>query len=224
LKTLKYLARIEKLTAEQRQKLAARLTQEQAEAEVGQRLLAYVVPRSGAAVSEAEVREFVQQKLPDYMVPSVVIFLESLPLLPNGKVDRKALPSLAQVRPVAKGGGIAPRNEIEEQVARIWAAVLGAERVGVHDNFFQLGGHSLLALQVMARLRETFHTDVPLKRLFETPTVAGLAEAVEQSKQGRLAAPIRRISRPAAASVDSDLEPAIPRSESAGSNGGPRRD
>lgn len=213
MKTLKHLERVKKLTAEQRQRLALRLEQRQAADGNGQRLLAYLVARPGVPTSEEEIRDFAGKKMPEYMVPSAFVFLEGLPLLPNGKVDRKALPMLAQNRPPTKSGLVEPRNEVEEKVAGIWAAVLGAEKVGIYDNFFQLGGHSLLALQVMARLREAFQTEVPLRRLFETPTVAGLAEAVAQCKSGGAIAPIRRLNRPAFAGTSLDLgqDPVLPR-------------
>jgi acyl carrier protein len=199
LKALKYSERIKNLSTDQRQRLAAKLgfgaPSEPASTGDSQRLVAYVVARSGASVRAEDLGDFLRKRLPDYMAPSAFIILDALPLLPNGKVDRTALASREETSAKATTGFAEPRNEVERKLAGIWAAVLGTDRVGVHDNFFQLGGHSLLALQVMARLRQAFQTEVPLRRLFETPTVAGLAEAVEQGKQGVLAAPIRRVSR-----------------------------
>jgi amino acid adenylation domain-containing protein len=142
-------------------------------------LVGYVVaPPTGAG----GVRDFLAGRLPAYMVPAVVI-LDALPLTPNGKVDRKALAALA---PDWEAGGdttAAPRTATEELLAGIWADVLRVERVGVHDSFFDLGGHSLLATQLVSRVRETFRTDLPLRALFEAPTVAGLATRVESARR-----------------------------------------
>jgi acyl carrier protein len=111
------------------------------------------------------------------MVPSVFVLLESLPLTPNGKVDRKRLP--APERMGAEAEYVAPRTAIEEIISSIWSEVLRVERVGIYDNFFELGGHSLLATQLTFAVREKLGVDLPLRRIFETPTVAGLAELVE---------------------------------------------
>ena len=139
------------------------------------RLVAYVVPEQKSIISTSELRGFLKQKLPDYMIPSAFVVLDSLPLTPNGKVDRKALPEPDSGRPELDDSFIPARTPIEELLAGIWCEVLGLKEVGIHDNFFELGGHSLLATQVMSRLRNTFQTDIPLRRLFETPTIAGLA-------------------------------------------------
>jgi len=144
------------------------------------RLVAYLVPRGGdaAALSVTDLRESLARSLPDYMVPSAWVVLDALPLTPNGKVDRRALPAPGGGRPARGGAYVAPRTALEEVVAGIWAEVLGVERVGVEDNFFALGGHSLLATRVLSRLGETLEIEVPLRRLFEAPTVAGLAGAM----------------------------------------------
>jgi len=113
------------------------------------------------------------------MVPAAFVPLERLPLTPNGKVDRRALPPPDGTRPDGDDGFVAPRTPIEGVVAEIWAQVLGLERVGVRDNFFDLGGHSLLATQVIARLRGTFQIDLPLRSLFEAPTVAGMVVLIQ---------------------------------------------
>jgi amino acid adenylation domain-containing protein len=142
------------------------------------RLVAYVVARAEDAVSNSELRNHVKRTLPDYMVPAVCVFLPELPLTPNGKIDRRALP-------VPEAGGAsaatyaAPRDEDEAQVAQIWAQVLGVERVGLDDNFFNLGGHSLLATQLIARVERTFAMDVPLRLLFEAPTLAAFCERLQ---------------------------------------------
>jgi acyl carrier protein len=108
------------------------------------------------------------------------VTLEALPLTPNGKVDRRALPAPEGERPELAAAFVAPRTPTEETLADICAQVLGVERVGVHDNFFDLGGHSLLATRVISRVYNTFQVDLPVRSLFEKPTVARLAEAIEQ--------------------------------------------
>jgi amino acid adenylation domain-containing protein len=138
-------------------------------------LAAYVVPR-GEAPSARDLRSHLLARLPEPMVPSWFVMLERLPLNPSGKVDRKALP--APDVPVSAEAYAAPRSPVEETLAAIWSEVLGVARVGVDDNFFELGGHSLLATQVVARVRQAFSVELPLRDLFETPSVAGLAESL----------------------------------------------
>jgi acyl carrier protein len=143
------------------------------------RLVAYVVPRDGAGgIATEGLREHLKARLPEYMVPSAVVALGELPLTPSGKLDRNALPPPDYARRGPDASYVAPRNPVEEAVAKIWAEVLGVERVGAHDNFFNLGGHSLLATQVLSRIRQSFPVNVSLRRLFEEPTVANLALAV----------------------------------------------
>ena len=117
------------------------------------------------------------------MVPSGIVSLEALPLTPNGKVDRQALPDPGQARLTESADFVPPRGPVEEMVASGWGSLLGVERVGAHDNFFDLGGHSLLATQVVSRLREAFGVEIPLRALFEFPTVAGLAAQIESMKR-----------------------------------------
>ncbi|MBV9124651.1 MAG: amino acid adenylation domain-containing protein, partial [Planctomycetes bacterium] len=143
------------------------------------RLTAYVVAYPGAELSAATCRSFLKEKLPDYMVPSAFVFLKALPLSPNGKVDRRALPAPDRARPELERGYVAARNPVEEKLAAIFAGVLHLERVGVLDNFFDLGGHSLAVLDVLARVREVCGIDIPLREFFASPTVAGLAERVD---------------------------------------------
>jgi amino acid adenylation domain-containing protein len=153
-----------------------------AEASGTRRLVAYVVAREDTRPGVSELRAFAQQTLPEYMVPSVFVFLDRLPLTPNGKVDRKALPAPDHARPELGAAYVAPRTALEEVVAGVWSEVLGLSRVGVEDDFFALGGHSLLATQVTTRLREAFGVEVPLRLLFEAPTVAGLAAMMNKSQ------------------------------------------
>jgi amino acid adenylation domain-containing protein/FkbM family methyltransferase len=133
-------------------------------------------------LSSDNLRNHLSGKLPDYMVPSAFVLLDRLPLLANGKVDLKALPGPGSSRQQLDEEYVEPRNEAERAIAGVFAEVLGVEKVGVDDNFFLLGGHSLSATQVITRLRDTLHADVPLRRMFEKPTVAGLALAVEEFK------------------------------------------
>ena len=133
-------------------------------------------------LSVNELRSFLQEQLPDYMVPSAFVFLEALPLTPNGKVDRRALPVPEQGRPELQETMVAPRTPVEETVAGIWADVLGVKHVGIYDNFFDLGGHSLKATQAISRVRSALHMDVPLRALFEAPTVAGLATIITETQ------------------------------------------
>jgi FkbM family methyltransferase len=130
-------------------------------------------------LSVDELRHFLREKLPDYMIPSAFVLLDALPLTPNGKVDRRALPAPDPVQAELRHDYVAPRTATEKRVAEIWADLLYIDKVGIHDNFFDLGGHSLLATQVMSRLRETFNVEVRLRSLFEQPTLAGLAERVD---------------------------------------------
>jgi amino acid adenylation domain-containing protein len=134
-----------------------------------------------------QLRQFLKDKLPDYMVPSILVNLEKIPLTPNGKIDRKALPKPDTARQLTERY-VAPRSDIEQQIANIWAQVLTLKQVGIHDNFFDLGGYSLLAIQVIARLRKTFQIEILLSNLFELQTVAALANRVETlhwAAQGR---------------------------------------
>ena len=146
------------------------------------RLVAYLVSR-GPAVSVSEFRKFLTTKLPEYMVPSTFVFLDILPLTPNGKIDRRALPPPESTRPELEQAFIAPRTPEEEIIAGVWREVLGLEYMGIHDNFFALGGHSLKATRITARLRTVVQIELPLRTLFEAPTVAGLASIIAQSQE-----------------------------------------
>ncbi|MFE1744009.1 amino acid adenylation domain-containing protein [Coleofasciculus sp. H7-2] len=145
-----------------------------------------------------QLRDYLQEKLPEYMVPSNFILLEELPLTPNGKIDRRLLNTLSQIHPYLEKTFVAPRTPIEQAVADIYAQILNLQQVGCSDNFFELGGHSLLATQVTSRLRETFQVELPLRTLFESPTVAELAEVIsstQQAKQSLDSISISRVSR-----------------------------
>jgi amino acid adenylation domain-containing protein len=145
-----------------------------------QRLVAYVVADKGRKPSAGELRTFLQPSLPDYMMPSLFVALDALPLTANKKVDRGALATRADSPSEAVESYVPPRTAAEEIIANVWARVLGLERVGINDNFFLLGGHSLLATQVIARIRDALHVDVSLRALFQHPTVAGLASRLDR--------------------------------------------
>src|SRR5229473_2686472 len=152
------------------------------EEEGQKRLVAYVVWEEGdGKPSVGELRKVLQGRLPEYMVPSAFVFLERLPLTANGKLDRRALPAPGGERPEQEREYVGPRTAVEEILCGIWAKVLKLERVGVEDNFFELGGHSLLATQAVSQIRQVFNVELELRRLFESPTVAGLAVAVEEA-------------------------------------------
>jgi amino acid adenylation domain-containing protein len=146
------------------------------------RLVAYLV--ADQELSPSEWRGFLKGRLPEYMVPAAFVRLKSVPLTPNGKVDRRALPAPDRARPELERAYVAPRTPIEEKLSEIVAQLLRIERVGIEDNFFELGGHSLLATQFMSRLRNAFQVELPLRSIFEGPTVAELARAVEKAKEG----------------------------------------
>jgi len=141
-----------------------------------QRLVAYVTGRAGAEPTAAELRARAAERLPEYMVPGAFVVLDRLPTTANGKIDRRALPAPER----SEDAYVAPRTAMEELLAGIWAEVLGLERVGVTESFFDLGGHSILATQVIARVRRTLGMEVPLQALFETPTVEVLARTMEE--------------------------------------------
>jgi hypothetical protein len=148
----------------------------------GKRLVAYVVGTvsDGETLTADDLRRYLRGRLPEYMVPSVFVMVSELPLTANGKLDRAALPEPEQTRPEMSKAYVAPRTELEEALCAIWSEVLGVERVGIHDNFFDLGGHSLLATGVISRLRAAFQMELSMRRFFESPTVAELSVALVQ--------------------------------------------
>jgi amino acid adenylation domain-containing protein len=144
-------------------------------------LVAYVVPFEHSAPTSADLREFLRGRLPDYMIPSAIVFLNSLPST-NGKLDRTALPKPDAIRSELSTSYAPPQTEIEERLTRIWSEVLGIDSVGIHDNFFDLGGHSLDATQIMSRVIQTFQLELPIKALFDSPTVADMAVVITQNR------------------------------------------
>ena len=154
------------------------------------RLIAYVVLGTreatslpeGFANTPSDLRHFLQERLPDYMVPTAFVVLEALPLTPNGKIDRQRLP-VPDSKPLHSEAFAAPSTPVEEILAGIWADLLGLEAASIHDNFFELGGHSLLAIRLMSQIRQAFKVEIPLRRLFESATLAKLAQVIEAAKQ-----------------------------------------
>lgn len=154
-------------------------------------LVAYLVTNDNQP-TPSTLRNFLKKKLPDYMIPAAFVFIEALPLMPNGKINRRALPTADNSQRNLEVDFIPPHTPTEQELARIWVEVLKVKQAGIHDNFFELGGHSLLATQVISRLREAFSLDFPLRYLFENPTIAELSQKVitqqiEQAENDALA-------------------------------------
>src|SRR4051812_8378788 len=147
-------------------------------------LAAYLVPAGNEAPAPNTLRDFLKQKLPGHMVPAVYVALEKMPLTPNGKVDRKALPAPQGSRVKGEGEFVAPTGSVEQQVAAIWKDILHVEQIGADDNFFDFGGHSLQVVQVQNRLRETIGIDVPVLKLFQFPTIRALAKFIGEQSGG----------------------------------------
>jgi acyl carrier protein len=165
------------------------------------RLVAYLVPTARPAPTVSVLRKALADALPDYMVPAAFVVLDAVPKTPGGKVDRRALPAPGRARPDLDQPLVAPRTPVEAAVCSIWAEILDLDEIGVHDNFFELGGHSLAAGRIITRMAETFHADLPLRALFETPTVAAIAAAIavhrareaERTAQERLLAELEQL-------------------------------
>jgi acyl-CoA synthetase (AMP-forming)/AMP-acid ligase II len=145
------------------------------------RIVAYVVPAPNRSIAVAGLKSFLQQKLPDFMIPAQFVLLDQLPLSPNGKVDRKRLPDSLPEKRWETSASIPPQTPTQRVLAKIWLAVLKLERIGIHDSFFDLGGHSLLATRVVTRIRRELNVDLPLRVVFDRPTLARLSEAVEDA-------------------------------------------
>jgi amino acid adenylation domain-containing protein len=166
------------------------------------RLVAYIVPAQQPPPTPRELRGVVQERLPDYMVPSAFVFLEALPLTPTGKVDRLALPPPSMARPDMATPFAAPRTPMEDTLTRIWTEVLGLTAVGIHDPFLELGGDSLMAMQIVSRVRDTFHVEMPLRALLEASTIADMtgviiqhqARQIKQEDLARLLAEVEALS------------------------------
>jgi hypothetical protein len=149
------------------------------------RLVGYVVARKDRSATATDLRGFLKLKLPEHMVPSVFVFLDAFPLTPNGKVDRRAIPEPDGTRPSLERAFVAPRTAPEKILADIWTEALALERVGVYDNFFELGGHSLSAARVIFLVRKAFEMELPLRALFEKPTIEELALVISRDSMSR---------------------------------------
>jgi hypothetical protein len=158
------------------------------------RLVAYVVVHENETVESKELRAYLKDKLPDYMVPSAFVFMDKVPLTPHGKLDRAQLPmpELAQ-----RGEHVAPRTPAEYKIAAIWAELLRVDKVGVHDNFFELGGHSLLATRAVSQMSETLQKNISLRNFFDAPTIAELSLLLDKTNesQDKVRAPVSRAVR-----------------------------
>lgn len=154
--------------------------------EGNQRLVAYLVPSIQLTPPISELRSFLNTKLPEYMIPSAFMILDAMPLIPNGKVDRRALPLAANSRPELNTPFVPSRTPLEEKLSQIWAEVLSLDQVGVHDNFLELGGHSLAAARVISRVLKTFELELSIQSLFQSPTVAEMAEVITQNQAKKL--------------------------------------
>jgi amino acid adenylation domain-containing protein len=148
------------------------------------RLVAYIVPEAQPGPSVSELRNFLIQKLPMHMVPSAFINLDAMPLTPNGKLNRRALPAPGSARPDLEHDFTSPRNDVEELLADMWRDILGLKEIGIHDDFFELGGHSLLATRLQARIFKVLGIELPLRDLFKRPTICGMAEIIAQLQPG----------------------------------------
>jgi len=146
------------------------------------RLIVYVVPKQQPSPTAGDLRHFLRQRLPDYMVPSIFVLLDALPRTPHGKLDRHALPAAGHAGFDSGKTLVEPRDPVEKALTKIWAQLLRLDSVGVHDDFFDLGGDSLLTIQIISRVRKAFRVEISVRSIFETPTVAGLAVLIRQVK------------------------------------------
>jgi hypothetical protein len=150
-------------------------------------LVGYVAFQPEQEISPKQLRQFLHERLPEYMLPASFVVLDAFPLTPSGKIDRRVLPAPG-TNPELSEGYVAPRTDLEEILAAIFSDVLQVERVGVFDDFFALGGHSLLSTQISSRVREALHTELSVRKIFEEPTINGLSRIMleEESEPGRL--------------------------------------
>jgi amino acid adenylation domain-containing protein/non-ribosomal peptide synthase protein (TIGR01720 family) len=163
-------------------------------------LVAYLAAAGGKEIEADELRDFLRASLPDYMVPAQFLFMDSLPLTPNGKIDRRNLPAPDRASRPSSNGYVAPGSAVEKVLAGVWEATLGRERVGIRDDFFALGGHSLSAMRVISSIRYIFKIDLPVSKIFERPTIEGVARALETAEPSpgqieRIARIVERIKR-----------------------------
>jgi hypothetical protein len=168
------------------------------------RLVAYVVPKHERPIHQEELRTFVEAKLPAYLVPAQFMQLERMPLTPSGKADRSLLPSPEELEGPCTRTSVTPTNDTESALVSIWRELLACKTVGIHDNFFHLGGHSLLVTQLVSRIMSTFQIEVPVRVVFESPTIAALAKAID-GVQPNEAPPLSAISKGMSQAAARDL-------------------
>jgi len=150
-------------------------------------LVAYVATSQKTRLDSAALRGFLKDKLRDFMIPTRFVFLDELPMLSNGKVNRRALPEpVGQIERTGTGPIIAPRTPVEKMLAQIWTEVLSVQQVGISDNFFDLGGDSLIATRIVSRVIQRFQLNIPLRLLFEAPTIAAMATLIEAHQENTL--------------------------------------
>jgi len=154
------------------------------------RLVGYVTAaQAGAAPNSEELRNYLRERVPEYMVPASIMVLGQLPFTANGKLDRRQLPAPEAAPRVQQYVG--PRNELEDRITAVWQQVLGFEQIGVEDNFFDLGGHSLVATRMVSRVRARWNVELPLQHVFERPTISSLVEEISELKRNSLASELR---------------------------------
>jgi acyl carrier protein len=153
------------------------------DASADKRIVAYITTQNGQTVQAADLKNYLRDTLPEYMVPSTIVFLDEFPLSPSGKIDRKKLPAPEFSRTSITSEYKPPESELEIRLCKICSELLNIDRVGVSDNFFELGGHSLLATQFLSRIRDEFNVEIPVRFLFENPTVEGIASQINQLKK-----------------------------------------
>lgn len=199
-----WIERIGKLSDEERTQLRLRLglpvwpSSPEPSAVSDDRLIAFVCPPPGRTLVRESLRAFLQDKLPDYMLPSAYFILDRLPLMPNGKVDRQSLFAVQETRTDTTEQTETAASDTEHKLAKIWHEVLKSAEIKPADNFFEVGGHSLLAIQVLARVRATFAIELPMRTLFENPTLSALSRAIDERRAAATTTPpttIERISR-----------------------------
>jgi acyl carrier protein len=178
------LNRIEQLTPRQRRHLADLLGTETAASSpnddaVAKQLIAYIIPASDNEISPKELREYLRDYLPEYMIPTAYVSLSKFPLTPNGKIDRQALPDPEPDWEAADYEFAGPRNPIETELVNIWSQALGIDLISINDNFFDLGGHSLLVTQIISQIRARYGVDIPVRVFYNASTVIELAERIQ---------------------------------------------
>src|SRR5690349_19841968 len=182
------------------------------EADGDKRLVAYIVARDGEEPAYLELRDFLSIRLLEHMIPSAFVLLDEMPLTPNGKINRRALPAPETLRPALEQRYVAPRNDIEVALVDLWQEVLGINPIGVSDNFFDLGGHSLKATRLLSKVRGIFRTQLPLSLVFEATTIEALAHALvsHEPKPGQTAK-IARVLQKIKSIPSSDLKDQLER-------------